>query len=218
MVTRTRRRWLFLVLLLALGGPAVLLGLPGTRQALLRAAGHCLVQDDPLEAADAVVVAVDARGAGVLEAADLVRDGLAPRVAVFADPQTRSDAELARRGLPEFDDAAVALRELRELGVAGAERIAAPVEGTEDEGAGLAAWCERRGLRTVLFVSNADHTRRTRRVMARAMAASRVRILVRASRYSEFDPDAWWRTRVGVRTQIVESEKLVLDLLRHPFG
>jgi hypothetical protein len=40
---------------------------------------------------------------------------------------------------------------------------------------------------------------------------------VRYSRYSEFDPDSWWLTRGGQRIQAVESEKLLLDLLRHPF-
>jgi uncharacterized SAM-binding protein YcdF (DUF218 family) len=211
-----RRKLLFpLAIAVSLG---ILLLLAPARQALLQAAGHWLVRDDPLEAADAVVIAVDAKAAGVLEAVELVHAGLAARVAVFADAATRSDAELARRGLPGFDDASISIRELRDLGVDAAQRIDLPVEGTEDEGATLAAWCQRQGLRTVLFVSNADHSRRTHRVMARAMAAGGARILVRASRFSEFDPDAWWHTRRGVRTQIVELEKLLVDLLRHPFG
>jgi len=212
--TRRTKRLLLLSVLgaAALGLPAV----PAVRQSALQAAGHWLVSDDPLAAADAVIVAVDARGAGVLEAADLVAAGLAPRVAVFGEPPLRSDVELARRGLPGYDDASIAIGQLRTLGVATAERVGVPVQGTEDEGATLALWCAAHGIRTAILVSNADHTRRTRRIMARATAGSAVRILVRASRYSDFDPDRWWRSRLGLRTGIVELQKLLFDLLRHP--
>jgi hypothetical protein len=40
--------------------------------------------------------------------------------------------------------------------------------------------------------------------------------MVRYARYSEFDPDSWWQTRGGQRTQAVESQKLLMDILRHP--
>ncbi len=33
----------------------------------------------------------------------------------------------------------------------------------------------------------------------------------------EFDPDSWWQTRGGQRTEAVESQKLLIDVLRHPF-
>jgi hypothetical protein len=41
--------------------------------------------------------------------------------------------------------------------------------------------------------------------------------MVRYARWSQFDPDSWWQSRYGQRTQIVESEKLLVDILRHPF-
>jgi hypothetical protein len=41
--------------------------------------------------------------------------------------------------------------------------------------------------------------------------------MVRYTRWSPFDPDSWWQTRDGQRTQITESEKLLVDILRHPF-
>jgi hypothetical protein len=39
---------------------------------------------------------------------------------------------------------------------------------------------------------------------------------VRASRYSSFDPDRWWQTRGGMRTLLVELQRLALDFVRHP--
>jgi hypothetical protein len=37
-------------------------------------------------------------------------------------------------------------------------------------------------------------------------------------RYSSFDPDLWWKTRSGVRTEIVELQKLVLEVVLHPIS
>jgi hypothetical protein len=42
------------------------------------------------------------------------------------------------------------------------------------------------------------------------------RVAVQPARYSSFDPDRWWETRVGVRTEIIELQKLVLDVLLRP--
>jgi len=66
-------------------------------------------------------------------------------------------------------------------------------------------------------VSNADHSRRLRRVFNRAVHDQGVTVLVRAARYSTFEPERWWETRSGVRVGIVEFQKLFLDVLRHPF-
>jgi len=64
-------RWARILAVVVLAG-AVIVGVPAIRGSMLRAAGWVLVVDDPVEPADIVVVAVDADGAGVLEAADLV--------------------------------------------------------------------------------------------------------------------------------------------------
>jgi hypothetical protein len=43
-------------------------------------------------------------------------------------------------------------------------------------------------------------------------------VAVRPARYSPFDPERWWQTRDGARTQVVEFEKLFLDIALHPFS
>jgi hypothetical protein len=68
----------------------------------------------------------------------------------------------------------------------------------------------------MLMVTSADHSYRVRRILERAMRGSGIDITVRSSRYSKFDPDGWWHSRVGVRTELVEAEKLLLDLVTHP--
>jgi hypothetical protein len=196
----------------------VTLLLPTARHAILRMAGWWLVAEDPLAAADVIVVAVGGGQAGVLEAADLVQQGIAGRVALLAEPPTPAEREFARRGIAYEDGTDTLVRHLRLLGVSAVERIPNRVEGTEAAGRVLGEWCARRQLTSIVIVSDADHSRRLRRVLQRSMRGCAAKVVVRSARYSQFDPDAWWRTRTGIRTQIVETEKLLLDIARHPWS
>ena len=177
-----------------------------------------MVADD-LGPADIVVVATGADGAGVLEAADLVHDGVATQVAVFADPPDPSvDREFIRRGIPYEDAAARAIRQLRALGVENIQQIPRALTGTEDEGRVLPEWCDQNRFRSVVVVTTSDHSRRLHRVLRRSMKGHETRVTVHPARYSPFDPNRWWESRGGTRTELVELEKLFLDILLHPIS
>jgi hypothetical protein len=213
-----RLRWLRILaaILLLLFASVVLV--PALRRPILRSAGWALVVDDPIGPADIIVVAVDADGAGVLEAADLVHAGIATGVGIFADLANPADREFLRRGIPYEDTAARSARHLRSLGVMTIEQIPGTVAGTEAEGQMLLEWCARHEYRSVVVVSNSDHSRRLRRVFRRSIRGHRLSVSVRSARYSSFDPDRWWETRGGIRTEIVEFQKLLLDVARHPIS
>jgi len=201
----------------ALAG-AALLGMFLLRQPILRTAGGMLVVAGRVEPAEIIVIAIDAGSAGALEAADLVHDGVAPRVAVFGDPIDTVGKEFARRGLPYEDGAATLIRQLGTLGVTQAERISTAVVGTESEGEVLPRWCDEHGFQSIVVVTSSDHSRRLVRVLRRSMRGHRTKVVVYPSRYSDFNPDRWWRTRQGLRTGIVESQKLLLDIVLHPIS
>ena len=186
------------------------------RERVLRAAGWALVVNEPLAPADIIVISADSEGAGALEAADLVKSGIATRVAVFTDPPGREDLEFIRRGLPYEDGAVRQIRQLRSLGVTDVVQIPRPETGTEGEGQVLPSWCDQRQLRSLVFVAARDHSRRTRRMLSRVMNGHQTRVSVQSGSYSNFDPDRWWESRGGIRTEIVELQKLVLDVVLHP--
>lgn len=213
-----RSRLILTLALVALVTLAAAVAIPSVRDAALRGVGWALVVHDSLAHADVIVVANDADGSGVLEAADLVHEGIAPRVALFVRPQTDVAREFAKRGIPYGDSTAASAKELTELGIASVERIPGPVAGTHDEGNVLVPWCRDKRYHTIVFVSTSDHSRRTRRVLRREMRGTQTHLIVWYSHYSSFDPNTWWRTRNEVRIAIVEYEKLLLDLLRHPLG
>jgi len=195
---------------------AGIVAVPSVRQPVLRAAGWALVVTEPVAPADAIVVSPDSGGAGALEAADLVQSGIATRVAVFTDPPSGEDHEFIRRGLPYEDAAARQIRQLKLLGVTDVVQIPRTDAGTEGEGEVLPAWCDQHQFRSVVFVAARDHSRRVRRVLDRVMKGHPTQVTVRPARYSNFDPDRWWETRVGVRTEIIELQKLVLEAVLHP--
>lgn len=187
------------------------------RESILRAAGWALViGSEPLVRADFIVLTVDSGGAGALEAADLVRSGVSKRVAVFDQPPKAEHTEFVRRGLPYEDEAARQVRELATLGVTDVVHIS-KVNGTGDEGQVLPQWSDEQHLQSMIIVANKDHSRRLRRVLDRAMKGRPTQVTVQAARYSNFDPDRWWESRGGVRTEIAELQKLLLDVVLHPF-
>jgi microcompartment protein CcmK/EutM len=211
--TRRRRlqRWLI--------GVAVALGVGSvaSRPPLLRAIGHMLVIDQAVDRADVIVLAVDSAGAGVLEAADLVHAGVASRVAVFEDPPDAVDEEFIRRGAPYEDGAERSERQLRSLGITAVERIGRAA-GSEEETVRLPEWCSRQNLAAVVVVTTPDHSHRLYRMLQRSMAGHRTAVKVRMARHATFDPESWWQTRGGLRIGIIELQKLLLDVVSHPFS
>jgi hypothetical protein len=214
---RRFRSWTTLWLSLGLLAVAALAISPW-RHFVLQSVGWALVAGDPDERADVIVIATDAGGAGVLEAADLIKAGVASRIAVFSDPPGTVDREFLKRDVAYLNPAALSIQQLHALGITSVEEIPPTVTGTEDEGRELPRWCLEKGFHTIIFVSKTDHSRRSRRVLARATRDVDLKVIVRPSRYSDFNPDTWWRTRSGVRIEIIELEKLLLDILRHPLS
>ena len=209
-------RWAPILLVLALAALAIV-AVRSLREPVLRAAGWALVVNEPVASADIIVLSLDSGGAGVLEAADLVQSGISKRVAVFMDPPNGEDREFIRRGLPYEDAGARQIRQLRSLGVTDVVQISR-IDGTEGEGRVLPPWCDEHQLRSIVVVAIKDHSRRLRRVLDRVMKGHPTRVTVQPSRYSSFDPDRWWETRGGVRTEIVELQKLLLDVVLHPMS
>lgn len=187
------------------------------RFSILRMIGHALVIDELPRRVDVIVVPGWTGDAGAIEAADLVRRGIASDVAVVLNPPDASDRELIRRNVlhAAADNWTVSL--LHQLGVANVT----PIDfgnGTQAEMMSLAAWLDSHQVHSILVVTLPDHARRVRRLLDRSLRGHGVTAVVHSTQYSDFHPDTWWKTRSGLRTGIEESEKLFLDLVAHPFN
>jgi hypothetical protein len=149
----------------------------------------------------------------LLQAADLVQAGISKRVAIFTEPPNEVEREFIRRGVPYTGT----MQLLRSLGVTDVEQIPG-ADGTEGEGLVLPQWCDEHRFESIIVVATNHHSRRLRRVLDRAMKGRLTRVTVQAARYSDFDPDRWWKTRGGIRIEIIELQKLLLDFLLHPIS
>jgi hypothetical protein len=85
-----RPRWSQILFVVASAAIAIA-AVPTLREGALRAVGWAIVigESEPVASADIIVVSLSSGGAGVLEAADLVQNSIAKRVAVFMDAPTR---------------------------------------------------------------------------------------------------------------------------------
>jgi hypothetical protein len=188
------------------------------RRPILRVAGRALTASDRLKPADVIVVTEWDGESGVLTAADLVRDSMAPRVAVLVAPIGPADRELGRRGIVRGGSGPYLVRLLHTLGVAAVETIPTPADGTGSEGDVITAWCDAHQFSSIIVVSSPDHSRRVRRVLHRSMLGHHTKVAVHTTAFSDFDPERWWETHDGVRTEIQGLEKLLVDVVLHPLS
>ncbi len=150
----------------------------------LRQAGLMLVHVDEPENVDAIVVlAGDWSGERIMKAVDMVKRGIAPRVLVsgvtlhFGIPECKLAVDFAVRngGSPEWFDCFVEA-----------------AHSTREEAEKIVPELKRRGVGSILVITNDAHTARARYVWRKQ--APGMKVLVTASN-DEFQRGVWWRDR-----------------------
>ena len=182
----------------------------GAAAPLLRAIGAFLVENEPPQHADAIVVLAGGYPDRILEAVALYRDGWAPRILLGREPQNAGFRKLAQLGVqvPKLVEINRTIAEQMGVPADAISIIEQPAGSTYDEAQLVIDAVLRRGERTILLVTSKYHSHRAARIY-RFLAGDRVRIVVRAARDDDFDPDAWWRNRVSARRVVFEYQKLI---------
>jgi uncharacterized SAM-binding protein YcdF (DUF218 family) len=173
-------------------------------QAIFRAAGEYLVESDPLEKADAVLVlAGDYRGERVRYAAELIRSGYAPVALISGSFEIFgvNEADLAiqfavQRGAPASYFAPVYVTALS----------------TVEEAKAILPELRKRGIRKLLLLTSNYHTRRAASTFRRALGPA-VEIRAVAAPDPFFQPDSWWHNREGQKTLFYEYSKTLANWL-----
>src|SRR3989442_1788176 len=190
---------------------APVLALAAISVAALSLAGRLLVVTDPLPpSADAIVVLAGSIPTRVLEAAELYRAGLAPRVVITRERLARGESVLRARGvhIPESDELTRAA--LEQLGVPARAivRLRRRARSTESEARTVARYVCSHRLRRVVIVTSRPHTRRARLIYRRALGDA-VAVAVRPSRYDVFSTTRWWHVRRDAKMVLYEYERLL---------
>ena len=161
------------------------------RHPLLRMAGGFWVVDEGPVASDAIVILGDDNynGDRATRAAELLKAGWAPRI-VASGRGLRSYASIAELEEHDLTD--------RGVPMTGIVRFAHRAENTRDEAAAISQLISSRGWKRIILVTSNYHTRRARYICERSFPAG-TELRVVAARDSDFDPENWWRTRLGIK-------------------
>ena len=175
-------------------------------------AGRFLVYEDEVRHADAIFVLAGARAERWLEAVDLFREGIAPRIVLSPGELEHAEVVLQQRHIAFPNDAERARDAIVQLGVpADAVSILdGSVDNTAQEAEALHTLARARGWRTIVVVTSKYHTHRAAFAFQREFDGSGIAILMHASRYDTSDPARWWRHRADIRYVVSEIGKLVL--------
>ncbi len=179
------------------------------RHPLMRLAGNFWVVDDGPAASDAIVILGDDNYEGdrANRAAAVLREGWAPRIIAsgrYLRPYA-SIAQLEQRDLLERGVPASAIVPLEHR-----------AENTREEAEAIGQFISSHGWKRVLVVTSNYHTRRARYILARVLpAGTELRVL--SAQDVNYNPDAWWQTRRGIKIFFHESAGMIVAMweLRH---
>lgn len=172
-------------------------------QSILTGIGNHLISVDSPANADAIIVVGGSDGTQEIKAVELYRAGLSPRVLFIggqAGWRTSQGYLMAKHA--------------RAIGLPAKAMAIMPSAGTLGESA---SWIKQRyinyGWRSLIVVASPFETLRVRRIFAEIYPPPIYKIKVVASEYTDFGPDNWWQTDVGIQTVIIEYSRLLADRL-----
>jgi len=178
---------------------------------ILTAFGRYLVVDQPLQPADLIVCLAGSNIERGLETAEIYHMGMAPLVFITREEPLDGYNLLQMRGL-DYTESVDLLKELLEdLGVPSSVILTdnTTVNSTLAEAELVRKVVQEGGYDSLIIVTSPFHTRRTLLTFRKVFDETGVQIRMRYSRYSEFNPEDWWKNRRYLRTVIIEYQKLI---------
>ena len=190
-------------------GSGLLLG-----AATMAGAGRLLVRVDPFDAAapaDVVYVVGGSRVDRWLEAVEIYKAGGARRILISRGGTERAEAVLASQGIivPTTADMARTLM-VDHLGVPAdaVEVLRDPMDNTAHEAVMIEARARRDGWTRIVVITTRAATRRAGYAFRRVLGDD-IQIVMRDTRYDDYDAVWWWRTRGDFRQTFIEFPKLM---------
>ena len=174
-------------------------------------AGRFLTKEDAIQKADAIAVLAGTRMDRPLEAADLYKQGYAPRVVLTHGTPEAAFSALTARGVMFPSEADEARDVFIRLGIPADAIILPPRihDNTAQEAQTLRELAQQNGWRRIIVVTSRYHLRRAGFAIRREMAGSGVEVEMHGTRYEAVDPDRWWATREDLRWVLDEGAKLI---------
>jgi uncharacterized SAM-binding protein YcdF (DUF218 family) len=177
-------------------------------------AGRVLVRVDALDPAtpaDAIYVLGGSHVDRWLEAVELYQAGHAPRILLSRGGTDQGEVLLASRGITVPNSATSASAIMTDhLGVpaSAVDVLPLPVDNTAHEAEAVLERVRRDGWSHLIVITSRSATRRAGYAFERVLGDD-VRITMRDTRFDDFDPIWWWRSRASFRQTFFEFPKLM---------
>ena len=173
--------------------------------------GRFLAADQPLQKADAIFVFAGTLTERPMEAAELYREGYAPRIVVTRATIDQATFQLEKRGIRIPTQHDLTTDVLLQLGVPTGALIAPSFvhDNTAEEARTLGELARMHRWRRVILVSSKYHLRRLTLAARRALRGTDVEVIARGSRYDPSVPATWWTRRRDIRWVASEVPKFL---------
>jgi uncharacterized SAM-binding protein YcdF (DUF218 family) len=163
---------------------------------ILQFFGSCLIHEDKLEPADAIVVLSGSAFERGNKGAELIEQGYAKKVLCPGGNIDHTYLILIGDSIYESD---VTRKKILLNGIADSLVIAIH-EGTStiEEAIGIRSYCSKNNIRSLIVVSSYFHTARVNRVYKNVFSKSGIKIIIRGANSVYFDEKYWWKDEYGL--------------------
>lgn len=202
-----KRRWLWIIILLAIAWPVAAF-----------VAAKSLIVRSQTSRADAIVVLAGSSTyvERTQHAAQLFNQGLAPRI-ILTNDNIRSGWSVEEQRNPLFVERAA--NELKRQGVPGdkIEIVPVSVSSTHDEAQRIRDYTRERGWHSILVVTSAYQARRALWTLRRAFAGTDVSVGLDAAAPGQQSPRpaTWWLDRLGWKLVAGEYVKIIYYRMKY---
>jgi uncharacterized SAM-binding protein YcdF (DUF218 family) len=176
------------------------------RAPVLTGLASFLIVEDKLRPAEAIFLLNGSVDTRPFFAGTLFKEGLATRIAIVREKETRT---VALGLLPNLTETAVAV--LLKTGVPESQIEVLPgeVTSTREEALALCNYVEENHLSGVIVVTSSFHTRRARWLIEEALAGRQLTLQMAAVADPDYDQTNWWKHEDGLLSVFEEYVKLV---------
>ena len=202
------KKWLYLVLFLLV----LLAGAVTQHKFLLSSYASFFTVNNPSKGADAIVILSGEQKTRIPFGLKLHSEGYAPLI--LLTDEKKMNVEFAYL-FPSNQNVAQAVKDKLQLDVQ-LETVPSLIGGatsTFDEAYDLRKFSEERGLKHLILLTDAYHTRRALHAFETAFKGSQIRLEMAAAPNDVFNENNWWTSDRGISAYVLESIKYPVYLL-----
>lgn len=180
---------------------------------ILRYAGRCLIKEDSLQKADALVVLSGSAFERGNKGAELLQNGYAKKIICPGGNLDLNYLILFGDSIYECD---ITKKKILQSGVSDSV-VVCVYNGTStlEEAQAVKAYCLQQKLKSIIVVSSYFHTARVKRVYAKIFAGSDIKIIVRGAKSVHYDENQWWQSEEGLISFNNEWMKTLYYFIKH---